>query len=222
MLPCYLPEMRLIYNLRMRITSRRKRRSAPVPETAAEPVKQAEASPEPQAQQASGQTDAERTTGRVGIPFNADGTIDFDSMRNATKERLRVAFKDPTLASKLGIESSAAAPGAMKIPMAFFEKAADIIHDTIGKLAVVAVVRQGYPADQAMTMLLTADDKAMLNPLAAQALDDWCPAIEGKYQSLALLGAGYISVFMTKFTALKKPADILPFPAPEQKVEREP
>jgi hypothetical protein len=222
-LPCYLPRSGLFYNPRMRTQSKRKaqrvRRSASTPEPATEPTTQAEAS-SPEVQPASSQTDGSR----IAFPTNADGTLDDDAIRSVTREKLKVVFLDPKLREKLGIDAADTATAPMVIPLAFFEKAADLFHDTLGKLAAVAVVRQGYSLDDAKAMLLTTSDKETLNPLAAQALNDWCPSIDSKYQSLALLGAGYITVFGGKLATLpKKPADVLPFRPQEAKPpEREP
>jgi len=210
------------YNPAMRKESKRKsrtHRSASMPERVTETPVQAEA-PTPDPPPASTQTDA---GSRIAFPTKADGTLDDESIRSATKEKLRIVFSDPHLAEKLGIDRpTSSSPDAMKIPIAFFEKAADMIHDTIGKLAVVAVVRNGYPLDEAKAMLLTDEDKKILNPLAAQALDDWCPSIEGKYQSLALLGAGYISIFGSKFASMKKPGEVIQFPQAQQPIQSEP
>jgi hypothetical protein len=208
----------------MRTQSKRKaqrvRRSASTPEPV-EVTTQAEAPSTETHTPASSQTDGSR----IAFPTNADGTLDDDAIRSVTREKLKVVFLDPKLREKLGIDAAdnaAAAP--MVIPLAFFEKAANLFHDTLGKLAAVAVVRQGYSPDDARSMLLTESDKETLNPLAAQALNDWCPSIDSKYQSLALLGAGYITVFGGKLATLpKKPADVLPFRPQEAKPpEREP
>lgn len=188
-------------------------------------TEKAESLSEPTAQPASEPNDAERTTTpRVAIPLLPDGTIDVEAMRSVTRERVRTLLADPNLASKLGIASPVSEKAPLKVPTQFFEKASEIILGTVDKIAVAVVVKQGYPLEQAITMMTTADDRAMLIPLATQALDDWCPAIEGKYQSLALLGAGLVSVYGSKFAALKKPASVIPFPqeAPKAPIQGEP
>lgn len=176
---------------------------------------QAEAASESSARLASEQPDERATGSRLGVPFNADGTIDTEAMRTSTRDRLRAALSDPTLASRLGMEQAPAAQ-SIKVPAILFERAAALLSDTVGKLAVVAVARQGYPVDQALSMLMSADDHAVLDPLIVKALDDWCPVIEGKYVSLYMLGAGALSVFAPKYIALRKPATVHPFPQQQQ------
>lgn len=196
---------------RMRKESRRKRRIAPVPEPSPEPIAQAIAQSSDDAPRASEPSDASASTERVGIAFKGD-KIDTDAMRSATRERLRIALQDETLFERLGIASPAAATTPDDAAMeTFYTQAVSIVHDALFKLWAAQALRAGYPTDQVRQILMTPEEHAMLDPLAAAAANEWLPKVDSKYQSLYMLGLGYFAVANAKLGQLRKPATVLPF-----------
>lgn len=195
----------------MRTESRRKRRSAS-PDASRNTVEPSQVTgPEtPSASEPLASVVAEPATPaveRLAVTLRADGTIETESMRSGTRDKLKKALSDGSLAARLGLSSSPVAGGDAAF---FVPEVCGILYDSISKLMIAFAVRAGFPAQNAIDVLpFTPEEKAALAPITGKVLDKWLP-IGGKYQDEALLGMMLFGIVNGKLALLRKPADVIP------------
>jgi len=178
-----------------------KRRSSPATETpiTSAPEVSREVNHQEHAAAAATQTE------RLALPLNEDGTIDTESMRSTTRERLKTAFSDPSLAGKLGLQSEQ----PRSAETLFTPMVCSILYEAASGVAMaIAVSRGGYTPEQASVLKFTRDEVETLAPLTGRVLDKWIPS-SAKYQDEAMLALALFGIINGKLAMLRRPASVI-------------
>jgi hypothetical protein len=146
---------------------------------------------------------------RLAVLLGKDGRIEVDSMRSATKEKLKAALQDDSLRARLGMVTG---PGSVEpIDTLFDANVCAILYGAASSIMVAVAVKQGYPVDQAQSVIpFTKDEVNTLAPLTGKVLDKWIPT-SGKYKDEAILALALFGIVNGKFAQLKRPATVHPF-----------
>jgi hypothetical protein len=135
-----------------------------------------------------------------------EGRIEVDSMRSATKDKLKTALQDPTLLGRLGIVGGATAPPADTL---FDTNVCAILYGATGSIMAAVAVKAGYPVDQVLAVVpFTPGEIETLAPLTGKVLDKWIP-MSGKYKDEAILGLALFGIINAKLAQLKKPGTVI-------------
>jgi hypothetical protein len=140
---------------------------------------------------------------RLGIQLGPDGRIEWDRLRDRTREELRIMLSDPRIAAELGATGvSSAAPEMID------GATVGMLYGALGALMVGAAKAAGYPDDQALTLNFTAAEKAELLAPTAKVLSKYTGAL-GRWEDEIMLSFALGSVVFSKVSALKKPAQVI-------------
>lgn len=196
----------------------RKRRPAPSPQVS-ESYEVTGSRPEPSAlsgvsdTKGAEQTDAARenepnSSDRVTIRLTENGFFDVDRMRSSVKTRLKAAFADPELGSKLGVSVPGAhASSEVDEPKFFAEQVAPAIFNALNSILVAVPRRFGYTAEAASVMAFEPAEVANMAPLAGKVLAKHLGG-KSKYQDEYMLAAMIVMGIMGKVTLLEKQAAV--------------
>lgn len=200
----------------MRTESRKSRRPAPTPDVSdtkrlPSQERKTDAPSSESGQQASRQPDAPAAPDSISsrlppIALLPDGRIDAEKLRSSTKEKLKVAFSDPELASKIGVSAPAATDsdeGKM-----FATYVAPAIFGALNSLLVSLPRRYGFTAEASQVMAFNEAEVAQMSPLAGRVLQKHMGG-KSKYQEELMLATMVLSGIMGKITLLEKQATVL-------------
>lgn len=130
-------------------------------------------------------------------------------MRSGVKTRLKAAFSDPELSTKLGIAppSSAASSDADEQRI-FTEQVVPALYGALNAILVAAPRRFGYSAEASSVMAFSRDEIAGFAPLTGKVLAKHLGG-RSKYQEEYLLATTILLGIMGKVSMLEKQARVI-------------
>ena len=144
---------------------------------------------------------------RASVTLNADGTFDFDSMREQTRERILRAVKAmPASATTASAEID---PDWVPIGQQ--------LAGLLGVGAAMLAEKAGYPREQAQALLFTPSETQQIAKPAAKVLHKHFGRLEQSDE--AVLALAIIGVMLPKIAALKKPATVHAHPSAVPRAE---
>lgn len=154
----------------------------------------------------------ESETQRVSFSVRADGTIDADSLRSATREKLRKVFTDPALPSALGIAAPASAQSVEDA--AVMQSIAGGLYDGLSALSIALARRAGYTIEQARVLVFTTEEKTALADPTARVIDKYFPDFGGRYRDEIMLAFLLTNIMGGKIMMLRAAGSVVASPRP--------
>jgi len=145
---------------------------------------------------------------RLSVPLTADKTrLAVESMTDPIKDRLRAVLADPELRAKLSLpDDRPPAPAGESLPDHWDGSVTGILWDAVGKLAIVAALRQGYTPAEAAILEFSEAEKAQLAGPTAAVLDKYFPGGLARYGPEFVLGGSLLVILQGKLFALRRVA----------------
>jgi len=132
--------------------------------------------------------------------------VAWDRLRDKTRDQLRIIASDPEFTKRLGLEAPSVSPFAS--PAKMDPHVIGMLYGALGSLLVATAGRMGYPADQALTMQFSSNERAALYDPTSKVLAKYTSAL-GRWEDEILLTIAIGSVIAAKAAGLKKPATML-------------
>ncbi len=145
---------------------------------------------------------------RLSIRLTENGFFDVEKMRSGVKSKLKTAFSDPELATKLsqlGITSGPSVPDSSDETKIFTEQVAPAIYGALNSILVAAPRRFGYTAESCASMAFTDAEVKNMAPLTGKVLAKHLGG-RSKYQEEYLLATMVLMGIMGKCSLLEKPS----------------
>jgi len=152
---------------------------------------------------------------RLNIPLDKDGRIDFGSMRDKTREKVKKIVSDPATARELGLDT---APAVQTIP----RELVMLLVTAIGQLDLILIQRttQADPRIVAVVGSFTPEEgEAIAGPLE-NVLNKYTPAVFNRYGDEVALAGVLLMVTLKKIEAVRAavalsrgPAVVIPHPS---------
>lgn len=153
------------------------------------------------------------STPKLALTLKPDGTIDTETMRSGTREKLKTALADSSLFPRLGLGAPAEASSDSVDKNVFYPMLGGIVYDSLSKVMMLMALRAGYPKEQVLALAFTPEEISKLTPLTAKVIEKWLP-VGGKYADEMMLGIMLCTMLGGKIQVLQKPAKVIPMPVP--------
>lgn len=189
------------------LDSRAMAKEKPVkPSDARKPVNSAA----PEAPASESKTD--KIDSRLSIPFDADGQILLENMRQESKDRLKKLLNDPLLGSKMGIMGPEMPISGASLPPEFMFP---LVHGlSIFEMLLVQQVTKAPRELIEQVVPYTREETQMLAPALSKVLSKYSGSFLTKYGDEAALALLLVSMTTQKIAAVKDAMARQPRPAP--------
>lgn len=145
---------------------------------------------------------------RLSVQLDDQGRIAWARMRPDTRDKLKAALTgDNVLPFTPG-----PAPATTARADSFPPQLAEVLYDSLSMFFVGLARRGGHTPEQASTLAFSAQEKGVLIPPTIAVLNKYNASL-GQYQEEIILGTLLTTIITGKLALLRKPAEILPFPA---------
>lgn len=148
---------------------------------------------------------------RLTIPIKSDGSPDFESMREKTKERVKKLVTDPEVARKLGISAESAPVGSAVPPFV-----AHVAIHALGQLDTIIIARTTNAPPEILAAVgpYTPEQVELLAPAMDRVLNKYGGSLVGKWGDELGLAALLVSITMRKIELAKRAMSDTKRPAP--------
>jgi hypothetical protein len=176
-----------------------------------------EADPEPAKTEAPVETKEEPSIDRLTLPLNSDGTINFSSLRERTREKLKKAFTDPAVSDRLGVASQAA-----PVPEVINPLMVSGMYDLVGTVeAMVFSKTAGIPPEIARKVFIYSEKEkeALAGPtirVMNKYLGPWFVKYQDEWMLISMLVALTIAKATLAQTMMKMQGKVVEMPKQEE------
>lgn len=148
---------------------------------------------------------ASAATPRLSVQLDDKGSIAWDRMRPATRDQLKKALSDPSVAQQLGMASSDSITGTVE---GFDPSICGVLYDSLSTLMIGLARARGYTEQQANVLRFDTTEKQALIEPTARVMNKYAGSL-GKYQDEIMLGVVLSTVISGKLAQLRKSAQVI-------------